>query len=192
MVDRENLLKYIIHNQSFDGQTNAFIHKFLYKMEKEHRLDEVSIKFFKIAISNFDLDNIKLLVNAYYYPDLLKSGEYYDAIKLLSLFFSYESEYPFDNTRLNIIKSFIDQGSSFVDKEFRMLFMYDLHILVKDNDDLAFYMTIIDYKMLSDFLDVNDISFRSIGDKDIFNKSFSYQLNFIRNAISNYNKRLIK
>ena len=96
------------------------------------------------------------------------------------------------NTRLNIIKSFIDQGTSFVDKEFRTLFMYDLHILVKDNDDLAFYMTIIDYKMLSDFLDVNDISFRSIGDKDIFNKSFSYQLNFIRNAISNYNKRLIK
>ena len=160
----------------------------------EHQICNLT-KFLVTFLKNFLLvswHNIKLLTKTYYYPNLLKNNEYYDAIKLLSLFFSYESEYPLDNTRLNIIKSFIDQGTSFVDKEFRTLFMYDLHILVKDNDDLAFYMTIIDYKTLSDFLNVNDISFRSIGDKDIFNKSFSYQLNFIRNAISNYNKRLIK
>ena len=71
--------------------------------------------------------------------------------------------------------------------------MYDLHILVKKDDDLALYMTLIDYKSLVDFLNLNGISFRSIADKDSFNKvSFKYQLNFIRNSINNYNKRLIK
>ena len=184
MIDRDTLLKLIIHRQSFDGETNSFIRYFLYKMDKEKRLNEVSIKFFKVALSNFDLNNIKLLVKTYYYPYTLKNNEYYDAVKLLSLFFSYESEYPFDNTRLNIIKKVIDEGSSFIDKEIRTLFMYDLHILIDNDDDLAFYLTLIDYKTLEDFLKIND--------KDSFNNSFKYQLNFIKNTISNFNKRLIK
>ena len=192
MIDRDTLFKLIIHRQSYDAETNSFISSFLYKMSKEKRLDEVSIKLFKIALNNFDLKNIKLLIKAYYYPNLLKDNEYYDAIKLLSLFFSYESEYPFDNTRLNIIKRIIDEGSSFIDKELRTLFMYDLHILVKDDNDLALYLNLIDYKTLEDFLNINDISFRSLGDKDHFNKSFNYQLNFIKNSINNFNKRLIK
>ena len=191
MIDRERLFKLIIRNHSFDGGTCSFINDFLYHMERSKRLKEVSIKFFKVALSNFDLANIKLLTKAYYYPNLLKENEMYDAIKLLSLFFSYEADYPLDNTRLNIIKSFIDQGCNFIDKEYRSLLVYDLHMLVNKDDDLAFFISLIDYKTLIDFLNINDISMRSIGDKDIFNKSFSYQLNFIKNNIMNYNKRKI-
>ena len=191
--DKDNFFKYIMRTHSFDGETNSFIHSFIDKMEKDRRLNEVSVKFFKVALSNFDYRSLVLIIKAYYYPNLLKKEEYYDAVKLLALFFSYDAEYPFDDTRLNIIKLFINEGISFVDKENRFLFAYDLHLLVKNDDDLAYYMTLIDYNILNDFITTNEIGFRTIGDKQTFNnKGFKYQLNFIKNTINNCNKRLIK
>ena len=192
MTNEEDLLKHILYRHSYDGDINNFFRSFLDKMKRDHRLEEVSVKFCKLALTNFNLESIKLLIRTYYYPNYVGKDEYYSAIKLLSLFFSYNSDYPFDNTRLNLIKRFVDEGNSFVDKEYRTLFMYDLHILLQDDDDIAFFMTVIDYKELIDFLDNNDISFRSIEDKDKFNKiSFNYQCNFIKNNINNYNKRTI-
>lgn len=191
--DKNEFFKYIIRYHSFDGDTSSFIHKFISKMEKERRLNEVSVKFFKIALNNFDYKSLVLLVKAYYYPNELNKDEYYDAVKLLALFFSYDAEYPFDDTRLNMIKLFINEGISFVDKENRFLFVYDLHLLLKSDDDLAYYMSLIDYNVLEDFLKNNEISFRTIADKQMFNnKGFKYQLNFIKNTIKNCNKRLIK
>ncbi len=191
--DKEAFFKYIIRFHSYDSETNSFIHEFIDKMEKERRLNEVSVKFFKVALSNFDYKSLVLLVKAYYYPNTLNKNEYYDAVKLLALFFSYDSEYPFDNTRLNIIKLFINEGVSFLDKENRFLFVYDLHLLLKNDDDLAYYMSLIDYNILDDFIKTNDISFRTIGDKEVFNnKCFKNKLNFIKKKIKNCNKRLIK
>lgn len=193
VIDKEVFFKYIIRNHSYDGETNSFIHEFIDKMEKDRRLNEVSIKFFDVVLSNFDYKSLVLLVKAYYYPNTLNKNEYYDAVKLLALLFSYDSLYPFDNTRLNMIKLFIDEGVSFLDKEKRFLFIYDLHLLVKDDNDLAYYMSLIDYNVLDDFINTNGISFRTIGDKELFNnKGFKYQLNFMKNTIKNCNKRLIK
>ena len=193
VIDKEVFFKYIMRNHSYDGETNSFIHEFIDKMEKDRRLNEVSIKFFNVVLSNFDYKSLVLLVKAYYYPNTLNKNEYYDAVKLLALLFSYDSLYPFDNTRLNMIKLFIDEGVSFLDKEKRFLFIYDLHLLVKDDNDLAYYMSLIDYNVLDDFINTNGISFRTIGDKELFNnKGFKYQLNFMKNTIKNCNKRLIK
>ncbi len=193
MIDKETLYKYIIKDQSYDIEISETIHKLLDRKERERKLNTVSTKFLKACISNLDANSIKLLITAYYYPKELKKNEYYDAIKLLTLFFVSNYGYPYDDARLNIMNKFIDEGSSYVDKTYRTLFMYDLHISTLTNDDLAFYMNLIDYKSLIEFLELNDISFRSIGDKELFNKeSFHYQLTYIRSMMNNYNKRLIK
>ena len=193
MTTKDYLFHCIAHARVLDSENLKTVSWFLNKMEKERRLDEVSIKFFEYAISNFKHSDVRLLINAYYFPSKLKGYDFYYAMRLLSLFLSSRTDDLFDNTRLNIIKSFIDEGDLFIDKEYRTLFMYDLHLLYRDDNELAYYGVLIDYKELIAFLNLNNMGFHSDMERESFNEdSFRYQLNFLKNFIANYNKRLIK
>ena len=65
--DKEAFFKYIIRFHSYDSETNSFIHEFIDKMEKERRLNEVSVKFFKVVLSRENSFNNNILYIIYYY-----------------------------------------------------------------------------------------------------------------------------
>ena len=189
---KDELATAILHNAPISSENSGFIHEFLNKMESDRRLREVSVNYFRGCLGHFNIDTIKLLANIYYYPNEVKIDKYPQAIKLLALYLSSKQD-DFNNDRLDMISDFVNEGSSFVDKVMRTLFMFDLHLILRDNVEFAFYMNLLDYNDLRDFLELNDIDYytkQSNGKLD--NESFVYQLNFVKNKIQNQSMRIIR
>ena len=193
MTELETLFKKITQNKFLDIDIIHTVNWFISRMHKERRINEISVTFIQEALKNLKIEDVKLLLTTYYFPNSLKYNEYYYAMRILSLYLSSIIDTRFDNNRLNIIKDFIDSGDRFLDKEYRTLFMYDLHLLFKSDEDIEFYSQTIDYKELIAFLNLNNMGFHEYFFKETFTgRAFRYQLNYLKNFIANSNKRLIR
>lgn len=191
-MDKDTIITSILFKQSFSSEHASFIHEFMDKLEKDHRLKEVSINFFRGFLGHYNIDTIKLLAYIYYYPNEVNIKEYPSALKLLALYLSSRPR-CYNNYRLDMINNFVNEGSNFVDKIMRTLFMFDLHILIKEDIKFAFYMNILDYNDLRVFLELNGIDYytkQSNTKLDV--ESFTYQLNFINSRIQNQSMRIIR
>ena len=179
---KDDLANAILRHAPISSEIGTFIHDFLNKMERDHRLREVSVNFFRGCLGHFNADTICLLANIYYYPQEVKISQYPQAIKLFALYLSGVEE-EFHNDRLDMMYNFVNEGSNFIDKVMRTLFMFDLHLILRDNVEIAFYMNVLNYNDLRDFLELNGIDYYTKQtDKVLDSQSFNYQLNFVKNG----------
>ena len=191
-MNKDTIITSILSNQSFSSEHASFIHEFMDKLERDHRLNEVSVNFFRGFLGHYNIDTIKLLAYIYYYPKEVSIRDYPTALKLFALYLSSRIRY-YNNYRLDLISTFVNEGSNFVDKIMRTLFMFDLHILIKEDIKFAFYMNIIDYNDLRIFLELNGIDYYTKkNDLKLDEDSFKYQLNFVNNRIQNQSTRIIR
>ena len=103
------------------------------------------------------------------------------------------SEEEFHNDRLDMMYNFVNEGSNFIDKVMRTLCMFDLHLILRDNVEIAFYMNVLNYNDLRDFLELNGIDYYTKQtDKVLDSQSFNYQLNFVKNKVQNQSSMIIR
>ena len=71
MTELETLFKKITQNKFLDIDSIHIVDWFLTKMDKQKRLNEVSVKFIQVALKNLKIDDVKLLLTTYYFPNSL-------------------------------------------------------------------------------------------------------------------------